>query len=179
VGESPRHEGPRLDRAAWHHLVVRHGRAVWLSIVALGVAPDLARELAQATWLRLFEQVERGAIPEVRMPGLALAQARFLALDELRRQRAGLQRLADVAELDAVPDPADAEAELIVRERFDRALAALRGCSPMEQRIFHLVYDDFERPHAAIAAEVDLSTQRVRQILCAVRARLRAALETE
>ena len=41
--------------------------------------------------------------------------------------------------------------------------------------MFRAHHDD--RPHAAIAADFGLSVQRVRQIVCEVRAKLRAAME--
>jgi len=165
--------GPR----GWDQLVATHGRVVWLSLIALGVAPDHASELAQAAWTRLLEQHDRGALGELKMPGLVIAQARFLALDAMRHQRLeGRHRLEAVA-LGADSDPIDPERQAIARERLQRAGAALGHCSPQEQRIFRAIYDDPSRPHADVAAEVGLSIQRVRQILCEVRRKLRAAME--
>jgi RNA polymerase sigma factor (sigma-70 family) len=160
----------------WDQLVATYGRVVWLSLVALGVAPDHASELAQAAWTRLLEQHDRGALGELKMPGLVIAQARFLALDAMRRQKLeGRHRLEAVALDDH--DAIDPERQAIARERLHRAGAALGLCSPQEQRIFRAIYDDPSRPHAEVAVEVALSVQRVRQILCEVRRKLRAAME--
>ncbi len=160
----------------WGPLVARHGRVVWLSILALGVPPDQAREIAQAAWARLVEQHASGALAELRMPGLVLAQARFLALDALRRLRSEHRHLAEAAADDV--DLLDPERQVIARERLGRALGALGRCSFKEQQIVRAVYDDPSRSHAEIAAEVKLSVQRVRQVLCEVRRKLRAAMET-
>jgi RNA polymerase sigma-70 factor (ECF subfamily) len=160
----------------WGDLVRRHDRAVWLSIVALGIAPERARDLAQAAWTRLIEQVASGVVRELRMPGLVLAQARFLALDELRASRVERQRRAPD---DALGQLAGASPEqlMIARERLSRAGEALARCAPREQHVFRLAYDDRGIAHATIAAELGLSLQRVRQILCEVRAKLRAAMD--
>ena len=163
----------------WDDLVARHSRAVWLSVVALGVAPDQAREIAQMAWTKLIEQRRRGAIAELRLPGLAIAQARFLALDALRHAGVERQHRADARAVGTDVDPTDPEQQLITHERARRALAALGHCSVQEQRVFRAVYDDPARPHATIAAELQLSVQRVRQILCEVRKKLRDAMETE
>src|SRR5262245_45819504 len=76
---------PKIDRAAWEQVIRAHDRRVFLSIMALGVRPDRARDVAQTTWTRLMEKDERGEITMDNIGGLAVAQARFLALDELRR----------------------------------------------------------------------------------------------
>nr|HEX4315333.1 sigma-70 family RNA polymerase sigma factor [Kofleriaceae bacterium] len=163
----------------WSELVARHDRAVWLSVVALGIAPDHAREIAQMAWAKLIEQRRRGAIGELRMPGLAIAQARFIALDAMRRLGIERRHLGAAAAVACEHDDVSPEAQAIARQRAERAAAALGRCSPQEQRVFHAVYDDPSRPHADIARELALSVQRVRQILCEVRRALRDAMESD
>jgi RNA polymerase sigma-70 factor (ECF subfamily) len=168
------------DGEPWDRIVARHTRAVWLTVVSLGVPADKARDVVQATWARLYEQrrsFERSrGTTEVKMPGLAIAQARFLAIDALRRSRVERRHLATVVADDV--DHIDPERQVMSRERLARAADALAKCTAQEQRIFRTVYDDPARPHADIAADVGLSVQRVRQILCEVRAKLREAMES-
>jgi len=167
--------GPGSTHAEWARLVARHHRTVWLSVVAMGVDPEVARDVVQATWAKLLSQIEAGVIVDIRWPGLAITQARFIALDELRRAR--MRRPANAA-LEEVPGSAsDPQAHLLNREQLARAARALAGCSAQEQRVFRHVYEDPSRPHVEIAAEVGLSVQRVRQIICEVRKKVRAHLE--
>jgi RNA polymerase sigma-70 factor (ECF subfamily) len=158
----------------WDDAIRQHDRRVYLSVLALGLAPDRAREIAQAAWTRLIEQHARGALGEIELPGLAIRQARFLALNDLRRAKVETRTLA------AVPDPpASPDAERVVgsREEIERVLAALATCSPTARKVFGLVYATPGGNAALAAKELGLSLQRVRQILCETRAQLRRALE--
>jgi RNA polymerase sigma-70 factor (ECF subfamily) len=158
----------------WSSYAALYGRRVWLAIVALGVAPDRAHDVAQEVWMKLMKQAEQGALPTVEMPGLALAQARFAALDELRRVKAAAA--SNASEAQSLPDERDPQRIAIAREGVERARAALVRCSAREEEVFRLAFVD-SLPHAAIADRVGLSVQRVRQILCEVRKRLKAELE--
>src|SRR5689334_5843776 len=86
------------EPALWDDAIRRHDRSVYLSVLALGLAPDRAREIAQSAWTRLMERHAEGALTELELPGLAIRQARFLALTELERGRTEKRVLA------AVPD---------------------------------------------------------------------------
>jgi DNA-directed RNA polymerase specialized sigma24 family protein len=131
---------------------------------------DRARELAQETWARLLHQQQKGMLSELRLPHLALTQAAFLAADEARRTR----REAVDAPLEALPESHHPVDPTVCAER---RLLSEEQCSTNSQRVFQLACDGQERPHAEVAARVGLSVQRVRQILCEVRKKLRHALE--
>lgn len=163
--------GPPGD--LWDDAIRRHDRRVYLSVLALGLAPERAREVTQAAWTRLMEQHRRGALGEIELPGLAIRQARFLALNELERSRVERRVLA------AVPDPPEApDAERLVggREEIERVLAALATCSPTARKVFRLVYATPGGTAATAAKSIGLSLQRVRQILCETRRHIRRAL---
>ena len=170
------------DRAAWNVLISRYHHRIVVSLLARGIRVDRAHELAQETWARLIQQQQKGMLTELRLPNLALTQAAFLAADEARRSRreslAGL-----VEELPEAHHPVDpsvsAERRLLSEEQLTRAQAALRECSTSAQRVFQLACDGQELPHAEVAARAGLSVQRVRQILCEVRKKLRGVLEEE
>jgi hypothetical protein len=121
----PEETGPRGD--PWDDAIRCHDRRVYLSVLALGLAPERAREVTQAAWTRLMEQQRRGALAEIELPGLAIRQARFLALNELERSRVERRVLA------AVPDPPEApDTERLVGgreeiERVRRDMFAERG----------------------------------------------------
>ncbi len=150
----------------WDALVRAHGRRVLVSVLALGLPLALAEDVVQDTWARLYERWRAGRIERVEMPGLAIAQARFLALDALRRR-------APEPPLPVAPAGAD---ELVLgKAELACAFAVLEAASPAARAIFVAITDDPPRPHEQIARELGLSTQRVRQILWETRRALRAA----
>ena len=165
----------QVGRYPWDAQLAAHDRRVLLLLLAMGLRLDQAKDIAQRTWLRLIEQYEAGELPRIELPGLALRQARFLALDELRRLGKNTKLAVVEVELDSgLPSQ---ESALIRREELSLALSALDRCSPSAQRVFQAVYEDPEATHADAAAKLGLSVQRVRQVLCEVRKRLRAAME--
>ncbi|HEY4220670.1 MAG TPA: sigma factor-like helix-turn-helix DNA-binding protein, partial [Myxococcota bacterium] len=121
-----------------------------------------------------------GRIPFVQMPGLALRQARFLAATH-RERRARERSDGDTARVVAfLPDErVDAESAAVTNERIARAIAAIDRLTPAQKRVFRRVLADPPPSHAEIAAVVGLSEQRVKQIVCEVRAQLRRALAEE
>ncbi len=167
-------------RALWAALISRHEQAVLLSLLARGVRLDRAKEICQETWARLFQRYLEGRFATLELPGLAVTQAAFLAAEDLRRARQGSGAVDDGELLGTVADPAaSAEDRLMRRQLLQRASRALETCSPRARTVFTLAYEHPERPQIELAKQVGLSLQRVRQILCEVRAKLRTALEEE
>lgn len=158
----------------WDDAIRRHGHRIYVSVLALGLTPDRAKEIVQATWTRLMEQHAAGTLVELDFPGLAIRQARFLALNELQRRKTEMRVLAAVPE--AAPEPG-IEHVIASRQQIDRMLAALATCSPTAKTVFRLVYATPGGTCATAAQEVGLSLQRVRQILCETRTHIRRALE--
>jgi RNA polymerase sigma-70 factor (ECF subfamily) len=167
------------QREAWDVLIARHQRRVLLTLLARGVRVDRAHELTQETWTRLIVQQREGRLPWLELPGLAITQATYLAMDEARRSARSKPDLAldDVPEAAEVRDPSPSiEERLAHQAELRRADAELDRCPENARRVFELVYGDPPTSHADTAAAVGLSVQRVRQILCEVRGRLRDAM---
>ena len=158
----------------WDDAIRRHGHRVYVSVLALGLTPDRAKEIVQATWMRLMEQHASGSLTELDFPGLAIRQARFLALNDMQRRKVEKRVLAAVPE--AAPEP-NIERVVASREQIERMLDALQTCSPTAKRIFRLVYATPGGTCVTAAQDVGLSLQRVRQILCETRNHIRRALE--
>jgi RNA polymerase sigma factor (sigma-70 family) len=172
----------RGERDAWSALVQRHNPRVVVTLLARGVRVDRAKDIAQEAWMRLVEQQRQGRLERLQLPGLAIAQATFLSLEAARRESTTRRHepIDEPAIAAALTDPgADAESRLLTEERVDRAVEILGGCSESARKVFRLAYGGEGLSHAEVAAQVGLSLQRVRQILCEVRAKLRAALEGE
>ena len=121
----------------------------------------------------------------MRLPGLAVAQAAWLAREESRTR---LRREAIVGvslpgsetaggDEPVAPD-AGPEQTAVGRERLELVVAELRRCPPRAQQVFEEVYGLPGASHSEVARRLGISVQRVRQIICEVRARLRRTLES-
>jgi RNA polymerase sigma-70 factor (ECF subfamily) len=163
--------------------VRRYSHQVRLALLARGVALDAADDLVQESWMRLIQQQRAGRLRTLELPGLAIAQAGWLALEARRTaaRRAAVGRFAPVPalELEAVADTgaeADPAAVALRHERAALVRRALAECTPREREVFEAAYGGEVRAHADVARAAGLSVQRVRQLLCNARARVRRAL---
>lgn len=161
------------DRAAWTELIARHNRRVMLSLLAQGILPAYAKEIVQEAWLRLITQADAKKLDRLELPGLAIRQAMFLARSDARKAGHFTVSLDDVPE----GDTDSGEQAYLSRERLLKARERLNDFSPSARAIFEQLYGDPHLSHAEVAAQVGLSVQRVRQIICEVRKVLRSELE--
>ncbi|MFO0598234.1 MAG: sigma-70 family RNA polymerase sigma factor [Myxococcaceae bacterium] len=161
------------DRSAWTELIQRHNRRVLLALMANGVLPSHAKEMAQEAWLRLITQADEKKLERLELPGLAIRQALFLAHSEQRKATTQAESLGEV------PDRSGESFEELYfsRERLARARERVRDLSPSARAVFERLYGEPHLSHAEVATRVGLSVQRVRQIICEVRKVLRAELE--
>jgi RNA polymerase sigma factor (sigma-70 family) len=168
------------DARAWDELVRRHSGRVRLSLLACGVPLDAADDLVQETWTRLVAQQRAGRLRDLRLPGLAVRQARWLAREAVRTgsRREGLvERQLEIGrEPGESAEKDNPEDRVIHRERLAVMWIALDECPPRARAVFLAVYGPGGRAHADVAHDFGLSLQRVRQILCEVRAHMRHAL---
>ena len=172
----------RGEREAWSALVQRHNQRVVVALLSRGVRIDRAKDIAQESWIRLVEQQRQGRLERLQLPGLAISQATFLWLESARRETAARRHepIDEPAIAATLADPRDdAESRMVTEERVDCAVEVLASCSDSARKVFRLVYGGDGLSHAEVAERVGLSLQRVRQILCEVRAKLRIALEGE
>lgn len=164
------------DRAAWEALIDRHNHRVIVALLARRIPIDRARELTQEAWLRLIERQRDGRLPRLQLPGLAIAQAIRIARDRARAASVSRPHLP-LDEADLVDPDCRLDERVLSRDALRRADAVLAGCSESAQRVFHMIYEQPGIAHQEVAASVGLSVQRVRQILCEVRKKLRAVVE--
>jgi DNA-directed RNA polymerase specialized sigma24 family protein len=159
-------------RAVWDGLVRQHARHVVLSLVARGAHPELAREIAQQAWVRIYERHRAGLLPRLEVPGIVIQQAAFLLADSRRRDARLAQ--SDPREVQA---PCFPEPRLIARDVVHRVREVVAKCPGGQQRIFWAIYEDPGASHAEIAEGLGISLQHLRQTLLQVRNRLRAELQ--
>jgi RNA polymerase sigma factor (sigma-70 family) len=166
------------DPAAWNALVTRHHHRVVVSLLALGIPPQRADELAQDAWAKLLQQQRAGVLAALNLPGLCVRQARFLALDDLRQRRARREDSNDEV-VQRLPDPqVSVEERLNSRAQLKDLHEQLGSCGTRAQEIFLLVYRE-HCTHDEAATRLGISVQRVRQSLTEVRSKLRTALADE
>jgi RNA polymerase sigma-70 factor (ECF subfamily) len=169
---------------AWGEIVRRHRHRVVVALLARGIRLEDAEDLAQEAWTRLIEQARSGRLERLSLPGLAIAQAAWLAL-EFSRTRARHAVIAgtpvsldtDPAAREVRDRSADPDDRAMHRERLTAIEEELSRCSKRAQRIFRAVYGNDAKSHADVAKELGISVQRVRQTLCEVRARLRQTID--
>jgi DNA-directed RNA polymerase specialized sigma24 family protein len=162
------------DDGAWAELVRRHDRQLVVRLLAGGLRLDRARDVAQATWARLVEQQRQGRLTAVTMPGHLFVQARWILKEE---RRGGTWPAASAEAPEDRPAPeATPEAQVAARQILARAITELDAATATQREVFLLALAPPGLTHEAIARRVGLSVQRVRQIVCEVRQRLRAAM---
>jgi RNA polymerase sigma factor (sigma-70 family) len=158
---------------AWNTLVHRHNHQVVVALVAVGARPCEARECAQEAWIRLLQKQRAGQLTELTLPGLAIRQARFLWLDQRRKQR-------NTVDLQAVREQPSGgpgtEEHLLGRAQLRVALEALDRCTRRDRELFEAAYSGQGLSQSVLAQRFGLSLQRTRQVLTEVRATLRRAL---
>jgi RNA polymerase sigma-70 factor (ECF subfamily) len=169
---------------AWSEIARRHTRRVVVSLLARGMSLQTAEDLTQEAWIRLMQRQREGGLRSMRLPGLAVAQAGWLAREESRtrlRREAIVGVSLPLSEATGGDEPvapdAGPEQTAVGRECLEMVVAELRRCPSRAQQVFREVYGPAEASHADVARRLGLSVQRVRQIVCEVRARLRRALE--
>ena len=159
------------DRAAWSTVVARYHTRVVSIFIGYAIAHARATELSQDVWLKLFLRARQGLIEVLSLPGLAIREARYRALDELR----GLRRSGPVADLDSVPLEApepSAEEQASRKSELHQARRMLRAL-PKRQKQVMLLAAVRGTPHAEVAAQLGISTVRAKQTLSDARQRLR------
>jgi RNA polymerase sigma factor (sigma-70 family) len=174
---APREAAPArpVPEVPWDELMRRHGRRVVVALVSRGIPLERAKELAQDAWMRVIDRHRAGLITELSLPGLIITQAGFLARDDLRRE--GRRAKLDEPRQHAVGDSAlDLEQQLDARQQLRVVRAVLDRAPPNARRVFALLYGERALTPTEVAGELGLSVQRVRQIVCELRKRMRAEL---
>jgi RNA polymerase sigma factor (sigma-70 family) len=165
---------PEID---WDEKMRHHGRRVIVALLARGVPPERAKELAQEAWLRVIQAYRRGRLPELQLPGVVIAQANFLALDDRRRsERRYTHDPLDTIAGEGHDDGRELEGQVAARQQLRIIQSVIDRAHPNARRVFERLYGGGAPSAAEIAEELGLSVQRVRQIACELRQRIRREL---
>jgi len=169
--------------AAWDEAARRYSHRVRVALVARGTGWDEAEDLVQETWVRLIWQQRAGRLRTLELPGLAIAQANWLAREAHRThaRREGIAGMvsdsaAAIEDFADVSPEGDPESTAVRVERLQLIERELASCPARAREVFLAAYGPEAHTHAQVARSLGLSAQRVTQITCEVRARLRRAL---
>jgi len=114
-------------------LFERQRLSVCRYLVSLGLRPQVASEIAQESFLRLYRHLRSNGRNE-NLRGWVFRVAHNLAMNELKRSGA-----ADMEPPDSEADPGgDPEQALLRKERMSRMWAAVRALSRRQQDCLHL-----------------------------------------
>jgi RNA polymerase sigma factor (sigma-70 family) len=141
------------DRAAWDEIVDRFGGLVWATARAYRLSRADAADVAQTTWLRLVEHLDRIRDPE-RLPGWLATTARNESLRHLRLQ--ARERPSDDAQLLELPSDEAPDLALLANERAVALWRAFARLAERCQALLRLLVSVTEPSYEEIGAALDM-----------------------
>jgi RNA polymerase sigma factor (sigma-70 family) len=143
------------DRRAWEGLVDQYARLIWAITGEFKLAESDAADVAQTTWLRLLEHIDRIEYPD-RVGSWLAATAR----NECLRSLAARKRVVlghDEAELNsAAPHEPEIDEGILAHERAQVVRKALSRLPRRSQRLLELLMADPPASYADISDELGL-----------------------
>jgi RNA polymerase sigma-70 factor (ECF subfamily) len=115
----------RGDAAAWRELVDRHARPVFALCYRFAGRADLAEDLTQETFARVYQQLGRYRTADGSFGAWLATVARHLAIDHLRRTKQERLRRVDGQIMEQMPTQHDNPERAVERE--ERARLVRRG----------------------------------------------------
>jgi RNA polymerase sigma factor (sigma-70 family) len=140
------------DQHAWNELVEEFGGLVWATARAYRLSAADADEVSQATWLRLFENLNRLHDP-ARVGGWLATTARRECIQVLRHT----SRVIPTDDLpEQVGESAEPDAALLATERDHALWSALAGLPEREQSLLRMLMTEPTPTYAEISAALQL-----------------------
>ncbi|MGH3184769.1 MAG: RNA polymerase sigma factor, partial [Streptosporangiaceae bacterium] len=143
------------DRHAWEALVDQYARLIWSITVQFKLTESDAADVAQTTWLRLLEHIDR-----IERPARVGSWLATTARNECLRSLAGRKRVLlgnDGAALDdAVTHDPDVDERLLADERDQVVRDALSRLPRRWQRLLEMLMADPPVSYADISDELEL-----------------------
>jgi RNA polymerase sigma factor (sigma-70 family) len=164
------------DMTAWERLVDQYSRLIWSITVEFKLVESDAADVAQTTWLRLLEHIDRIEYPD-RVGSWLAATAR----NECLRSLAARRRVVLGHEQDELSNVVALEPEvderLIASERDQVVRDALSRLPGRWQRLLELLMADPPTPYADISDELGLPIGSIGPTRGRCLARLRVLLQ--
>jgi RNA polymerase sigma factor (sigma-70 family) len=165
------------DLTAWERLVDQYARLIWSITREFKLAESDAADVAQTTWLRLLEHIDRIQYPD-RVGSWLAATARNECLRSIAmRKRVVLGH--DDFEVDAaMAQGPEIDERLLADERAQVVRDALSSLPRRWQRLLELLMADPPVPYADISNELGLPIGSIGPTRGRCLARLRVLLQT-
>src|ERR1700683_56285 len=143
------------DRRAWERLVDQYARLIWSITADFKLAESDAADVAQTTWLRLLEHIDRIEYPD-RVGSWLAATARNECLRSLAARKRVVLSHDDAEFENAVALGPDIDEHLLADERALVVRDALARLPRRWQRLLEMLMADPPVPYAAISDQLDL-----------------------
>jgi RNA polymerase sigma factor (sigma-70 family) len=164
------------DKRAWERLVDQYARLIWSITREFKLLESDAADVAQTTWMRLIEHIDRIEHPE-RVGSWLAATAR----NECLRSLAARKRLVLVHEDQSFDGPAEGEPAidegLLAAERAEVVREAVAHLPHRWQRLMEMLMADPPVSYAEISDELGLPVGSIGPTRGRCLARLRTLLE--
>jgi RNA polymerase sigma factor (sigma-70 family) len=164
------------DRQAWEGLVVQYARLIWSITVDFKLTESDAADVAQTTWLRLLQHIDRIEHPD-RVGSWLAATARNECLRSLASRKRVILGHDEVESDVAVARGPEIDERLLADERAQVVRDALSRLPRRWQRLLELLMADPPASYADISDELGLPIGSIGPTRGRCLARLRVLLQ--
>ncbi len=164
------------DRQAWERLVDQHARLIWSITGEFRLAESDAADVAQTTWLRLLEHIDRIEYPD-RVGSWLAATARNECLRSVAARKRVVLGHDDTDLHSAVAHEPEIDARLLADERAQVVHDALSSLPRRWQRLLELLMADPPASYAEISDQLGLPIGSIGPTRGRCLARLRVLLQ--
>jgi RNA polymerase sigma factor (sigma-70 family) len=164
------------DRMAWERLVDQFARLIWSITAEFKLVESDAADVAQTTWLRLFEHIDRIQHPD-RVGSWLAATARNECLRSLAARKRVVLSDDDVELSSGVTQELEIDERLLADERAQTVRDALSRLPRRWQRLLEMLMADPPASYADISDELELPIGSIGPTRGRCLARLRVLLE--
>jgi len=164
------------DMMAWDRLVEQYARLIWSITVEFKLAESDAADVAQTTWLRLLEHIDRIEYPD-RVGSWLAATARNECLRSLAARKRVVLSDDDGHLNSAFAHGPEIDERLLARERDETVRDAMSRLPRRWQRLLEMLMADPPASYADISDELELPIGSIGPTRGRCLARLRVLLQ--
>jgi RNA polymerase sigma factor (sigma-70 family) len=164
------------DRRAWEGLVDQYARLIWSITAEFKLVESDAADVAQTTWLRLLEHIDRIEYPD-RVGSWLAATARNECLRSLAARKRIVLSDDDVQLGGALTHGPEIDERLLAAERAETVRDALSSLPRRWQRLLEMLMADPPASYEDISDELELPVGSIGPTRGRCLARLRVLLQ--
>lgn len=164
------------DRYAWERLVDQFARLIWAITVEFKLPESDAADVAQTTWLRLLEHIDRIEYPD-RVGSWLAATARNECLRNLAARKRVVLAHDDEVLTDAVAAAPEVDERILADESAQVVRDAMSNLPGRWQRLLEMLMADPPVPYTEISDQLGLPVGSIGPTRGRCLARLRVLLQ--